>query len=107
MLRIGDFAEKLTGSDRLVVKNAAGQTIYRGFAGNYKGAMINPNRLIKSFGMGMETYLATETMADWKNIEKLPEQIPFESIPEYQTQQLNHIIYTEVTLESEFGGGSR
>lgn len=99
-MRLGEFIEKMTPSDRLVVINAAGQTIYRGFAANFNHAAINPLRVVKRFGLGVETYRKTEKIWDWQRIDTMPEQIPVESLSQFDIGQLQQLIYTKVILES-------
>lgn len=79
-MQLGELIEKMTTSDRLVIINAAGQVIYRGYAANFAHGTINPLRRVKRFGLGMETYKRTEKMWDWANIRELPEQIPVEQL---------------------------
>ena len=64
-IRLGDILDKLTPSDRVVIYNAAGQVVYRGYAANAVHGALNPQRRIKKMGLGMETYRATEQMWDW------------------------------------------
>lgn len=47
---LGDLIEKLTPSDRIVIINAAGQVIYRGFAANEECAGIQKARRVKKIG---------------------------------------------------------
>lgn len=101
-LLLGDFLAKSTKSDRIVIYNAAKQVIYRGYAANAVNAGINNLRKVRSFGIGMETYKATEKMWDWGKTDRLPEQIPVEQFSEYAVGQLNHILYIKIELENEF-----
>ena len=99
-MQLGEFVDRMTPSDRLVVINAAGHVIYRGFAANFNHTTINPLRMVKRFGIGMETYKKTENIWDWKNTENLPEQIPVENLSQYDIGQLQQLLYTKVVLES-------
>lgn len=54
-MQLGELIEKMTTSDRLVIINAAGQVIYRGYAANFAHGTINPLRRVKRFGLDMET----------------------------------------------------
>lgn len=101
-LLLGDLLTKSTPSDKMVIYNAAKQVIYRGYAANAASAGINSMRKVKCFGIGMETYRATEKMWDWEKADNLPEQIPVEQFSEYKIEQLNHILYIRVELENEF-----
>ena len=92
----------MTTSDRLVIINAAGQVIYRGYAANFAHGTINPLRRVKRFGLDMETYKRTEKMWDWANIRELPEQIPVEQFSKYRVEDLQHILYIRIELKSEF-----
>lgn len=87
-MQLGELIEKMTTSDRLVIINAAGQVIYRGYAANFAHGTINPLRRVKRFGLDMETYKRTEKMWDWANIRELPEQIPVEQLGQYDIGQL-------------------
>lgn len=51
-MQLGELIEKMTTSDRLVIINAAGQVIYRGYAANFAHGTINPLRRVKRFGLG-------------------------------------------------------
>ena len=77
---LGDILDKLTPSDRVVIYNAAGQVVYRGYAANAVHGALNPQRRIKKMGLGMETYRATEQMWDWAKTDSLPEQVPVEQL---------------------------
>lgn len=101
-LFLGDLLAKSTPSDRIVIYNAAKQVIYRGYAANATNAGINSLRKVKRFGIGMETYKATEKMWDWAKTDSLPEQIPVEQFSEYKIEELNHILYIRVELANEF-----
>ena len=48
-MQLGELIEKMTTSDRLVIINAAGQVIYRGYAANFAHGTINPLRRVKRF----------------------------------------------------------
>ena len=99
-MQLGELIEKMTTSDRLVIINAAGQVIYRGYAANFAHGTINPLRRVKRFGLDMETYKRTEKMWDWANIRELPEQIPVEQLGQYDIgQQATAVIYP-----GDFGG---
>lgn len=52
-MQLGELIEKMTTSDRLVIINAAGQVIYRGYAANFAHGTINPLRRVKRFGLDM------------------------------------------------------
>lgn len=41
-MQLGELIEKMTTSDRLVIINAAGQVIYRGYAANFAHGTIKP-----------------------------------------------------------------
>lgn len=97
-MNLGQMMKAIVPSDRVVVINAAGQVIYRGFAANFEHTRISDGRPVKSFGLGMETYRKKETMFDWKNVRELPRKIPVEQIEEYSTKDLSHIIYTRIIL---------
>lgn len=53
-MQLGELIEKMTTSDRLVIINAAGQVIYRGYAANFAHGTINPLRRVKRFGLYVE-----------------------------------------------------
>lgn len=65
---LGEAIEKATPSDRIMIVNAAGQVIFRGYAANTESAGIRKTRRVKRYGIGMETYKATEKMWDWTRI---------------------------------------
>ena len=46
-IRLGDILDKLTPSDRVVIYNAAGQVVYRGYAANAVHGALNPQRVWK------------------------------------------------------------
>lgn len=80
---LGEVIESCTGSERIVVLNAASQTVYRGYAANFmESSNVSPMRRVKRIGIGMETYRKTDALWDWKHSKELPEQVPIESIPE-------------------------
>lgn len=97
-IRLGQFMRSITPSDRVMILNAAGQVVYRGFAANFENTGISGERPVRSFGLGMETYKKAERMFDWQNIRELPRQVPIEQIEEFSTTELSHIIYTRIIL---------
>lgn len=101
-IRLGDIMDKLTPSDRVVIYNAAGQVVYRGYAANAVHGALNQQRRIKKMGLGMETYRATEQMWDWEKTDSLPEQVPVEQFTQYRVEDLQHILYIRIELKSEF-----
>lgn len=100
VIYLGQIMKTIVPSDRVVVINAAGQVIYRGFAANFEHSDISDERPVKSFGLGMETYRKTERLYDWQNIHELPRQIPVEQVEKFSTRELNHIIYTRIILRN-------
>ena len=102
---LSEAIEKATPSDRIVIVNAAGQVIFRGFAANAHNAGIRKTRRVKCYGIGMETYKATEKMWDWARIDALPPQVPVEQFGEYKVEELKHILYIRIELDNEFTEG--
>lgn len=98
-MRVGELVYAITSSDRILVLNAARQVIYRGYAANFGKSNVNKLRVVKEIGIGVETYKNTETMWDWSESKNLPDQVPIESVSEYETANLTHIIYTKILLE--------
>lgn len=101
-LYLGDVLDSITPSDRIVITNAAKQVVYRGYAANAAYSNVSRKRKVKKFGIGMETYRATEKLWDWQKMDKLPEQIPVEQFSEYKVEQLQHILYIRIELKNEF-----
>lgn len=101
-LLLGDVLDTITNSDRVVVINAAKQVVYRGYAANAAHSNISRLRKVKRFGIGMETYRATDKLWDWEKTDKLPDQIPVEQFSEYKVGQLQHILYIKIELANEF-----
>ena len=89
VLLLGDVLDSITPSDRVLVVNAAHSNLSR-------------QRKVKRFGIGMETYRATDKMWDWEKTDKLPEQVPVEQFSEYKVEQLQHILYIRIELKNEF-----
>ena len=104
-MMLGEAIEKATPSDRIVIVNAAGQVIFRGYAANMESAGIRKTRRVKRYGIGMETYKATEKMWDWTKIDALPPQVPVEQFGEYKVGGLMHILYIRIELDNEFTEG--
>ena len=99
-------AKKEMGPDVVImIVNAAGQVIFRGYAANTESAGIRKTRRVKRYGIGMETYKATEKMWDWKRIDALPPQVPVEQFGEYKVGELKHILYIRIELDNEFTEG--
>jgi len=101
-LYLGDILDSITPSDKVLVLNAAKQVIYRGYAANAAHSNVSRQRKVKKFGIGMETYRATEKLWDWEKADKLPEQVPVEQFSEYKVEQLQHILYIKIELKNEF-----
>lgn len=104
-MMLSEAIEKATPSDRIVIVNAAGQVIFRGFAANAHNAETRKTRRVKRYGIGMETYKATERMWDWSRIDALPPQVPVEQFGEYKVEELKHILYIRIELDNEFTEG--
>lgn len=104
-MMLSEAMEKATPSDRFVIVNAAGQVIFRGYATNVHNAGIRKTRRVKRYGIGMETYKATEKMWDWSKIDALPPQVPVEQFGEYKVEELKHILYIRIELDNEFTEG--
>ena len=102
VLLLGDVLDSITPSDRVLVVNAAKQVVYRGYAANAAHSSISRQRKVKRFGIGMETYRATDKLWDWEKTDKLPEQVPVEQFSEYKVEQLQHILYIRIELKNEF-----
>ena len=101
-LHLGDVLDSITPSDRVLVVNAAKQVVYRGYAASAAHSSISRQRKVKKFGIGMETYRATDKLWDWEKTDKLPEQVPVEQFSEYKVEQLQHILYIRIELKNEF-----
>lgn len=104
-MMLGEAIEKVTSSDRIMIINATGQVIFRGFAANAAMAGIRGTRKVKRYGIGLETYKATEKMWDWTKIDSLPPQVPVEQFSEYKVGELKHILYIRIELDNEFTEG--
>lgn len=100
-MTLGEILEKATKSDRVVVVNAAGHVLYRGYTANADHAHIDQQRRVKRLGIGMETYRKTDKIWDWQRADTLPEQIPVEQFSQFEVRELEHIIYIRIELESE------
>ena len=94
-MMLSEAIEKATPSDRIVIVNAA----------NAHNAEIRKTRRVKRYGIGMETYKATERMWDWSRIDALPPQVPVEQFGEYKVEELKHILYIRIELDNEFTEG--
>lgn len=100
---LGEVIESCTGSERIVVLNAASQTVYRGYAANFmESSNVSPMRRVKRIGIGMETYRKTDALWDWKHSKELPEQVPIESIPEYDIGDLRQFVFMKIQLHNDF-----
>ena len=104
-MMLGEAIEKIVPSDRVLIINAAGQVIFRGFAANADNAGIRKTRRVKRYGIGMETYKAPEKMWDWSKADALPPQVPVEQFGEYKVEELKHILYIRIELDNEFTEG--
>ncbi len=102
-MTLEQLIERLYGSDRIQITNAANQTVYRGYAASaMDGLGIDLQRKVRRVGIGLESYRKTDTMWDWKKIDKLPPQVPFESIPEYNIGDLTQLLFIRIQLCSDF-----
>lgn len=91
-MQLGELIEKMTTSDRLVIINAAGQVIYRGYAANFAHGTINPLRRVKRFGLDMETYKRTEKKS----------RVPAHDIHNYAAGSRNKVYGWEITAVKEY-----
>ena len=97
-LHLGDVLDSITPSDRVLVVNAAKQVVYRGYAANAAHSNLSRQRKVKKFGIGMETYRATDKLWDWEKTD----QVQVEQFSEYKVEQLQHILYIRIELKNEF-----
>lgn len=104
-MMLGEALKVITPSERIMIVNAAGQVIYRGYAANVDNAGIRKTRIVKRYGIGCETYKASEKMWDWTKIDEMPPQVPVEMFGEYTVGELSHILYIRFELENEFTEG--
>lgn len=65
-IRLGDILDKLTPSDRVVIYNAAGQVVYRGYAANAVHGALNPQRRIKKTACRSRCQLSNSHNTGWK-----------------------------------------
>lgn len=106
-ITVGSLVDKMTGSDRILIKNAAKQVIFRGYAAAFRDFAGDKERMVANVKIGMETYNRRDKMWDWQRIETLPEEVPVSEFGQYSVGELEHILYTEITLENDFEKAAR
>lgn len=104
---LGQLLDVLISSDRIKIFDGESEkdpVLFTGFVGcfDYTRTEIDRNRRIVKAGLGMDTFRVDDRTGKWNSFagaEKLHEEIPVESISNFKSSELEHIIYTRIFLE--------
>lgn len=99
---LGEYLEGMTQSERLWVREKDGTDVFRGFVGNFqyaKDAERYKQREIESHGLNVQIFRKEVRTDRLRREVKLLDEIPVESISDYQYQDLEMLIYNGVKLK--------
>lgn len=97
-MKLREFLEAHTPSDRLLIIDSAGNEIYRGFVGCIQYGNINGNREIRQFGLGTDIFKKGKK-GRFDFITPLGEEVKVENVSNFSFSDLSMRIYTRVVLE--------
>ena len=97
-VKLREFLEAHTPSDRLLIIDSAGNEIYRGFVGCIQYGNINGNMEIRQFGLGTDIFKKGKK-GRFDFITPLGEEVKVENVSSFSFSDLSMWIYTRVVLE--------
>ena len=101
-MTLGEMLKRAVHSDRLIIREADGREIYRGYAAciQYHGE-IDPTREVKQFGLETDIF-RRENRGKYLGGQKEPKTaVAAESISDFQFSDLEMLIYTRIILEGQ------
>lgn len=101
-MTLGDMLKRAVHSDRLIIREADGREIYRGYVAcmQYHGE-IDPAREVKQFGLETDIF-RRENRGKYLGGQKEPKTaVAAESISDFQFSDLEMLIYTRIILEGQ------
>lgn len=98
-MTLGEMLKRAVHSDRLIIQEADGREVYRGYAAciQYHGE-IDPTREVKQFGLATDIF-RRENRGKYLGGQKEPKTAVAESISDFQFSDLEMLIYTRIILE--------
>lgn len=101
-MTLAQMLEKATPSDRLLVEDASGQELYRGYVACMTYGKVDTARTVKRFGLTTNIFRrekrAEEHMKEFRHCGSWkPEEV--ENISDFRFSDLEMMIYTRVILE--------
>ena len=108
-LRLGQLLDVLIPSDRIKIfdgENEKAPVLYTGFVAclDYDQKEIDKTRRIARTGLGVDTFRVDDKTEKWNSFahaRPLKNEVPVESISNYKSSELEHIIYTRIFLEGK------
>lgn len=101
-MTLNEVLEPMVPSDRLVISDASGTVMYRGYVGLVQYAGLNMKRQVDKVCTGVEFYRKDGPSWDWRKTDQLPNAIPVEQVSKFQTGELEYIIYIRIVLKNLF-----
>lgn len=101
-MTLGDMLKRAVHSDRLIIQEADGREIYRGYVAciQYHDE-IDAGREVKRFGLETDIF-RRENRGKYLGGQKEPKTaVAAESISDFQFSDLEMLIYTRIVLEGE------
>lgn len=99
-MTLGEMLKRAVHSDRLIIQEADGREIYRGYVGciQYHGE-IDEAREVKRFGLATDIF-RKENREKHLGGQKEPETaVAAEGVSDFQFSDLEMLIYTRIVLE--------
>lgn len=99
-MTLGEMLKRAVHSDRLIIQEADGKEIYRGFVAciQYHGE-IDATREVKRFGLATDIF-RKENREKYLGSQQKPKiEVEAESTSDFQFQDLEMLIYTRIVLE--------
>lgn len=101
-MTLGEMLKRAVHSDRLIIQEADGREIYRGYVAciQYHGE-IDTGREVKRFGLATDIF-RKEDRGKYLGSQKRPKtEVAVESIGDFRFSDLEMLIYTRIILEGE------
>lgn len=98
-MRLEEFVGTMIPSERLVIYDAAGAVLYKGYVGNFYHSGIDTARQVKRHGLGTEIFRKERRAGFVNQFKDLPPKTPVESTSDFPFSDLEMLIFTRVFLE--------
>lgn len=100
-ITLAQLVEHMIPSDRLIIKDGAGNVLYRGYVASLEHHNIDLTQAVKCFGLATEIFRKEKRTQFTSNQKELPQEVPVESISDYGFSDLEMLIYTRVIVKGQ------